>query len=236
MNKKFLSLPVSENSYVISEGWQYSKEERSIHGISNHLGIDYACHRGTKVLAGSSGWAIASYKNRPFINEKTGEEVIYKGKKITCSRGYFVQIYHPETDFFTEYYHLEKNAHTIPFAKPVKHGNTFLPVGNDLQAHEYETYKMAVWVEQGDVIGYVGDSGLTWGYEDYPKRPDPDKFPSWDETHVHFKVSTRDSKGKEKEFDPYDIYKSFSFYPWPSHNKVMGKNHLWQKIKKGLPN
>lgn len=234
--KKSLSLPIPKDAYKITEGWIYSKEEQSIHGGSKHLGIDYACQRGTPVFAATDGWAISSYKRRVLTDKKTGQEILYKGKKITNSRGYFVQIFHHNTNLFTEYYHLEKIADNLPFGEPIQTGeDVLLPVGRDLPPEEYKTYKKALLVKRGDIIGFVGDSGLTWGYDDYPNRPDPKEFPSWDETHLHFRVYSKGKDETEEELDPYDVYKSFEYYPWTSHVKTMGKNHLWLNVKEGLP-
>lgn len=235
MNKKFLSLPVPKNAYVISEGWIYSKDESSIHGHTDHFAIDYACPRMTPIFASASGWAIATYSNEKAISNKSGKPLMYKEKELGYGRGFFVQIYHPATKMFTRYYHMEKVADKIPFLQPKKQNDSYIGVGDNLQGKDYEKNDKTVYVKQGEIIGFVGNSGCEWGYEAYPKRPDPLQFPSWDETHVHFKVFTREENGKDTPFDPYDIRKDFDSYPWPSHIKPMGENHIWQMVKNGLP-
>lgn len=233
--KKNLSLPVPKDIYTITEGWIYSNQESSIHGTKEHLGIDYSCPRGTKIFAAASGWAVASYRCRKLIDKTTGKPKTYKGKEITNSRGNFIQIFHPETQLITSYFHLVKIANSIPLTPPFRKGEELDTEVLSISPNEYDKYKHAVWIKQGAIIGFVGDSGLTWGYNDYPKRPDSKKFPSWDETHLHFRVHTQSETGEENVLDPYAIWKNFKSYPWPSHIKSIGKNHLWQKIEEGLP-
>ena len=72
------------------------------------------------------------------------------------------------------------------------------------------------WVEQGDLIGYTGSSGLIWGELKYSEeklniiKP----FETWDEVHLHYEEAARDEKTflKKEQRDPYSIYKSAKHY------------------------
>ena len=87
--------------------------------------------------------------------------------------------------------------------------------------------KYYTWIKKGDLIGYAGDSGLTWGYKDYPKRPDIKKYPSWDEVHLHFQEFARDKNGNKIEpRDPFNIYNTYQKYP---KTKKEFKNTLWKQ-------
>lgn len=236
MSKQYLSLPVKRRDYQITEGWIYTNEEREIHGYAEHGAVDFALPRGSEVLAAAAGYAIASYSRYLTLNEKYRKQMLYKGKPIGFDLGYFVQIYHPESGRYTEYGHLEKIAGKIPFSIPrqMKDGR-FIPFGHKINPSKYSTYKNAVWVERGDVIGFIGDSGLSWGYEDYPVRPDPNEFPSWDKTHLHFEEFSRNKYRRRVRRDPYDIYKDYTYYPQPSHLEPFGKKHIWLHVVGGLP-
>src|SRR5207249_389756 len=103
----------------------------------------------------------------------------------------------------------------IPFHKPRKVGDKYLAVGHKLDPAKYPSYYKAVWVEAGSLIGFVGDTGFSWGYVDWPRRPSPSKFPAWDEIHLHFEVFTRFGARRQKKryFDPYGIKGRGRSYP-----------------------
>ena len=71
-------------------------------------------------------------------------------------------------------------------------------------------------IKRGDLVGFVGDSGLSLGYKEKPRgtRPNVKKNPSWDETHLHFEIYTRDTTNfyKSRRYDPFGIYGSQNQY------------------------
>ena len=237
MAKRYLSLPIRSGNYKISEGWVYSKKENEIHGKINHFAIDFTLPRGDKVFAAASGWAIASYYRFLIVDSETKKLLIFKDRPLGFGLGFFVQIYHTEVDRYTQYGHLENVSPRIPFARPRRmRDGRLIPIGHKVSPDRYPAYRKTIWVEKGEVIGFIGDSGLTWGYDDYPQRPDPLKFPSWDETHLHFEEFARDKTGRKiGQRDPYDVRKTYQFYSWPGHMRTLGPNLLWEKVEQGLP-
>lgn len=206
--KKFLSLPLKQGTtFKITEGWLYSPQERSIHGRKKHYGIDFASERGSPVLAAADGYAISSYHTK--VSGK------WRGKLIGLGLGHFVQIWHPEYKVFTCYGHLSKIEKRIPYFKPVQ---TYEGAYVSWQPTIYEPIEKLVkkskFVKRGEVIGYMGDSGLCWGYSESPvHRPNPNKYPSWDEVHLHFEVYQRDKEGRKvKWFDPFGLNKNHKYY------------------------
>lgn len=208
----FLYLPFKEQSYRISEGWDYSEEEEAIHGFEGHGAIDFELPRETPVLAAAEGWAIASYFGYPL--KKEGQPVLYQGKPVGFGLGYFVQIYHPQAKLYTIYGHLEQVADAIKFHAPRGRGGYLWPVGHKIAPEKLASHRLATSVKRGQAIGLVGDSGITWGYSDFPKRPDPEHYPSWDEVHLHFEVFARvGSRQRKKFFDPFGIKSTAQDYP-----------------------
>jgi murein DD-endopeptidase MepM/ murein hydrolase activator NlpD len=223
----YLKLPLMRcQGFKINEGWFYSEKEKQIHGRVIHGGVDFQAKRGEPVYATAGGWAISSYYNRP-IKNKDGSIRRYKEKPITMGMGYFVQIYHPENGRYTQYGHLEKIAEKIPFGTPRKRKEIYYPYGYKVKPESMKNSHYFVWINQGELIGYVGDSGLTWGYKDYPKRPSPKRYPSWDEIHLHFEEFTRDKNGRKiQQRDPFNLYNTFKYYP--KITKQISKNTLWE--------
>jgi murein DD-endopeptidase MepM/ murein hydrolase activator NlpD len=238
--KKFLYLPLKRTDYQITEGWRYSEEEKNIHGVSGHGGIDFSVPRGTEVLSAADGWAIASYYWKSLKNQD-GSQRTLKDKEIGMGLGYFVQIYHPQENLYTSYGHLDRVSEEIPFHRPIERNGVFWPVGHKVKPENLPHYKYAKFVKTGEVIGFVGDSGLTWGYRDYPQRPDPNKYPSWDGIHLHFEVFNRvGSRGNKKYFDPFGIKSNFNDYPDSdrlNNRKNMGTKSfvLWLIDQEGMP-
>lgn len=232
-----MHLPFEEQDYEITEGWFYSDEEKAIHGFTTHGAIDFKLERGTPVLAAAEGLAVSSYFS--YLLKKEGKPLLYNDKPMGFGLGYFVQIYHSQQDLFTTYAHLERVADEIKFHASRGHGDYIWPVGHKVDPSKLPRYRWGTKVERGQVVGYVGDSGITWGYVDYPRRPDPEKFPSWDEVHLHFEVFRRVGvRKKKKMFDPYGIQGKTEDYP-DSYKKGKGMGAkgaiLWALDEKGLP-
>ncbi len=220
--KQFLVVPLARSSNpTITEGWLYSQQEQQIHGYPNHKGIDFACSYGTAVYAATDGWAIQSFHSRLL------PERLWQGKTVGYALGHFVQIWHPEQQKYTCYGHLSRVAESIPCLRPVQ---------SKAQPHDWDPKGIylvsgvapdgAVWIRRGDLVGYVGDSGLTWGYDETPdQRPDREQFPSWDEPHLHFEVYTRDAQGQKNVwFDPFCLYSTAEAY---NLSNPVGVSELW---------
>lgn len=221
--KPFLCLPFSEGTkFTITEGWYYSDQEKAIHGYETHYAVDFATDRGTPVVAAADGLALASFHSAWAKKE-------HQGKKVGFGLGRFVQIWHPEAKLYTMYAHLEKIADGIPYVVPIKQGEMWNPtVVNQTVDKVIAQCKP---VKKGQVIGYVGDTGLAWGYEETPTmRPDPKQFFSWDETHLHFEVYDRDDRGiKKNRYDPFGVYGKADAYT------ALYKGGLWLLTKNNQP-
>ena len=204
MNKnasQSLTLPFLKGEEVkITEGWIYSEEEKSIHGIANHQAIDYSGLRGTPVLASADGYAVST-SQIAYLSR------IYQGKRVGYGYGNYVIIWHPEKKLYTLYAHLEQAAPDIPYFQPEERSYGGWGPPPTLSLKPEDLLKNAKFVKKGELIGWMGDSGLSWGYDELPRlRPDPICYPSWDEPHLHFEVFTINAEGKKVKLDPYGIY------------------------------
>lgn len=230
----YLSLPFQSGTvYRVTEGWEYSREETTIHGFVNHKGIDLAAPYGTSVVAPADGYAMTSY-HTTWI--RTGKEIrTYQGKPIRYGLGNFIQIYIPTINRFVQLGHLSEIDPTIPFSMPVEESGDWQPTNHTLPASEIVKNSAYVPVKKGQPLGRVGYSGLGLGYEDYragEKRPliiDPNQYKSWDEPHVHLEEFYRDQKTGTKGWqrDPYGIYLTAEYYPDTTHNQPFGKEPLF---------
>jgi len=196
----FLCLPFKASTVPrISQGWIYSPEETSIHGIKNHFAIDFATASGTPIYSASDGWAVSSVH----INY-SGKR--YKGKRFSYAFGRFVQVMHRDNNgewLYTQYGHLSKVAPNIPTFDPIQRGDNWDP------DEIYQPYSVippaSKWIERGTLLGYVGTSGLAW--DDQKETPiNAGTLQSWDIPHLHFEVFRRDEKGRKSQyFDPFGI-------------------------------
>lgn len=237
--KRYLTMPFSKQSYQVAEGWFYSKWENSVHGLWGHAAIDFKLDRNTDVLAAASGWAMSSYSRRPYF-DKNRKPLLYKGKHIEMGLGYFVQIYHPEVQRYTLYAHLSKIIEKIPYSSARRLKNKkIVPANLKVFPKKMSKHFRFVWIERGEKIGEVSDSGICWGYDDFPTRPDPKKFPTWDEIHLHFEELSRDLEDGSRKAprDPYDIYWLANKYPDSKRKnniKYLGPKSIW-KLKNNWP-
>lgn len=115
--KPYLIFPIKEHSRL-TEGYIYSRAERSIHGNFWHKGIDIEAPYGAPVYAAASGFAVAGY-HRYVLRNRDKTLRLYKGKPMGNGLGYFVQIFHPEEisniqgGRITQYGHLSKISDEI---------------------------------------------------------------------------------------------------------------------------
>ncbi|MBU0649830.1 M23 family metallopeptidase [Patescibacteria group bacterium] len=218
----FLELPFKENEYKITGGWFYSDTDFITNTLrsNNHYAIDFELKRGTPVSAAASGWALTSYHHFLIKDQDDKRKFVRnKGELISSGQGNFIIIYHPKQELFTQYGHLENVNSSIPFYQSEKKRGKVIPPTAKFQPSFFAKPR-AIWVEQGNLLGYVGTSGLRG---------------NWSTPHFHFEVYRyRDKDGgkpKDSYVDPYDIYKSSNSYPFPNHKGKVGPNQLWLNIK-----
>jgi hypothetical protein len=248
--KPYLTLPFDRKdlpringvpTYNITEGFRYSRVEQRIHGGRLHFGIDLAVPYGTPVVAPCDGLAISSYHST-LVRNKDGTVRKYRGKFICYSLGYFVQIKVKGMDRIVQLGHLSNICPEIPFSLPIEAGKgEWLPTNHQLPDEELLHSKWAVAVKTGDPLGWVGYSGMEWGYHEYEaglKRPmtiDLKEKVSYDEPHVHLEEGRRIPEGKKvDQRDPEDIYLSAKNYPTPMRHRKMGPEPLFY-CQEGLP-
>ena len=219
---QWLSVPFAKEDAAgikITEGWIYSQEEQRIHGYTDHKAVDFASRVGTKVYAAADGWAVYSFHSRLIPGR------MWQGKAVGFGLGHFVQIWHSEQKRYTCYGHLSYVERHIPYLDPVQ---------DSKQPHDFDPKavylpngvipKGALEVHRGDLIGYVGTSGLTWDYTEFPSSG-PDDHQSWDEPHLHFEVYTRGADGKkDRWYDPFCLYSDAKEYNPENPVSVAG---LW---------
>ena len=102
------------------------------------------------------------------------------------------------------------------FSENIKEKESYLYTLAECEKLYKQKKSFVTWVEQGDLIGYTGTSGLIWGELKYSeeKLDHIEPFKTWDEVHLHFEEVGRDEKTflKKEHRDPYGIYKSAKHY------------------------
>ena len=203
-----LGLPFTARRFFVEEGWLYSRGERAIHHLTTHRGIDFRLKPGTPVVSSADGYAVASYQHS--LRYYRNKVLAYRNKPVGFGYGYLIVVYHPSLKKFTLYGHLSRVSTGLKFVRPVgkwpSHRTAVLRMG---PAQLLRGSK----VRAGQLLGWSGDSGCTWGYKDYPSRPDRRTKPSWDGPHLHFEVFFGHGGGKRKYYDPFGLYGGHSGYP-----------------------
>ena len=237
----------------MSSGWLIAEDERPIVG-EGHEALDFEgppC--GTPILAIADGWAVASYQSgvarggeAPFnpanpsdpatdwqdpINGKQGW-LGYSGLFVELQTKVQVPGFQNAT---AQYFHLGAVNPRIKWLDPVRLDDTITwdgkRVHNWYPAPIVQTQKnirnIATPVKKGDVIGWLGDTGNNFGYND---RFDPKYHivwprnraanPPWDpqgagvstplafacQLHIEFYSGRNASGGKMNRFDGFDEY------------------------------
>lgn len=256
----YLRLPFSENDlsrevirpnqlgitrkidYSISEGWFYTKKTREVSGF-RHAAVDYHLPYGFSVSAPCDGYAVSSYYSF-LVKDRDGLVKTYRGMPLRFGIGYFVQIYAPPIDRFVQLGHLSNIADNIPFSTPKKVEDKWVPTNHTLSKEEMtsRTNPNVVEVKAGELVGFVGYSGLTWE-EDYvegSERPmviDSTMVGTWSVPHIHMDEFQRNYETGKKDWrrDPYDAYLEANFYPTHINNLPVGEHTLFLLDEHELP-
>lgn len=252
-DSQYLTLPFAENDlfkpgsrrgeYDITEGWLYSAFERSVHGFSLHRSLDIAVPYGTPVYAPCEGYAISTFSDR-WLRDLKGRIKTYQGREMRFGLGYHVVIHNQRVNRDIVLAHLSNIAPEIPFSLPHQSGQDWLPTSYELLYKESQRSSLIKAVKRGDLIGWVGYSGIGWGYNnDYlkgAKRPvilDLEKYQTWDETHLHMeecRINPKTSK-RESQRDIYGLYADYKEYRTPSRVGKIGKDRLIICDRAGFP-
>lgn len=203
----FLAIPIAkDDTHGISQGWIYSSDELSIHpDVPRHYAADFPEPWGTPVYAPADGLAVASYH----LFDMTDAQ----DRTIGYGLGLFIAIWHEGAGVYTSYAHLSGiNNELIPYIAPTLENGNWQP-RNAIYLPVSAFKRIAKPIKKGDLIGYIGYTGLRLGYDEKPANPpmvNPAKDKTWDPagSHLHWEVFTRtpDGSKKDKRYDPFGLY------------------------------
>lgn len=125
-----------------------------------------------------------------------------------------------------------KRQYGFKFEKDINKKESYFWSPTELKKLHKEGSKFVKWVEQGDLIGFVGTSGIVHGrlkFRENLRRPRVREYRIWDECHLHFIEGNRDWKTGRKieDRDPYDLYLS------KEHYKGRFRKSLFKEEKQG---
>ena len=237
----------------VSEGWYYGAE-RGITGLDVHRSIDFDLPYGTPVFAMADGWAAFTYQSWLTATE-------YLGKRIGFGLGLWLLTLHklPGSDVYWwgKYAHLSKVRSGIKYLRPYvdSDGDWHEPDSgpDNLYVPDPQLQQIFTPITKGQPLGYVGDSGVEWGYRDMfdvdtgtvaPR--DRQAQPPWDAPHLHLEIYRRvngspapgetldadrlsvdpfGQYGMVRRWEDYSSYKGYS----------LGPGHLWLTDRHGKP-
>lgn len=213
-------LPVRQDAVPVSRisgGWTLALDEEAIIGPAGHEAFDLDGVIGTPVVAMFDGWAIGSFQSgvirgavappleAPLINEDWTSPQGRSG--YLGLGGRLVEVYSDLTlpgmgRVTAQYFHLDQiNFRTVTYITPERATpRRSLTTGEEIPIWypggivqpQAELIKIAKRVRAGDIIGWIGDTGINFGYSDdfdpltgEVRQRNRDELPSWDPPQVH---------------------------------------------------
>lgn len=249
VDQPFLKLPFKRafgQRLTITQGWNEEATEETIIGEGIHAAIDFEGYPyGAPIVAAADGWAYYTYQRIiEQVNYKdpiTGRQINY----IDEGAGLFVEVVHDKLatgvlgnpHWVTQYVHLDRVAAGIPYVTSAPNGTAtvggqtitnYTPTG--IMRPQSELIKVGKRVRQGQVIGYMGDTGIgaNW-YDNWnpvlktvlprnrlatpPWDPQgaysPSVSPTW-ATQLHFNLyagrGADGKQGQQNRLDSFDLY------------------------------
>ena len=244
----FLFLPFRQEDakeLKVTSGWRTALDEMPAVLDEEHLALDF---EGVKyrrpVVAMADGWAIATFQSgvlRGGVDQKAPYNTLWTDP-ITGRQGYLgysgliVDIVFDATNamdnhYRAQYFHLAEFERGMEYLPPKpgtdvstldgKIAKVYTPESKDLRNPTLKRTR----VKAGDIIGYIGDSGINFGYDDaidpasgVVRDRDRKALPPWDPqgagvavaledaAQLHLEVFIRDADGVKQQFDPLDLY------------------------------
>jgi len=234
MPTPFLKLPFRARDGRLSlydtQGWITSPDELAIDGEVNgdlHRANDLELVTtsdfgyGLPILAAASGRAYFSYQ---YIAGSWTDPATGVTHQVGWGAGLFVEIRHAKDQpgnagWVTQYIHLSRIVPGIPYLRPDPVNDLNDPAHPDwtpsgiFQADD-TLWDFGVPVQQGQVIGYMGDTGIGLDWKD-AFDPNTGKVasrnrqaqPPWDPPQLHFQLyQGRVSSVKQNIVDPFGLY------------------------------
>lgn len=233
MPAPFLKLPIEARdglaSLYDSQGWITSPDELSIDDEVNgdlHGANDLELVRqpnygyGLPILAAASGRAYCSYQ---YLSGTWTDPATGITHQVGWGAGLFVEIRHAQDTpqgrgWVSQYIHLSKVAAGIPYLPPTAVDDPNDPAHPDWNPTGILTDDDTLWnagvpVVQGQVIGYMGDTGIGLDWKDnfqlstgkvLPRNP---ALKPWDPPQLHFQIyQGRVNGSKQNIVDPFGWY------------------------------
>lgn len=247
-DKPFLYLPFRKedaSGMKITSDWVTAQDEMGIIHSEKHKALDFEdvkCGKRGPVVAMADGWAVATFQSgvlRGVPDEEAPLNTLWVDP-ITGRQGYLgyagliVDVVFDATDatgapYRAQYFHLGSFEPHITWLKPQRKPDVITVDGKNA----------AVWTppslsdpatkrtrfKAGDIIGYMGDTGINFGYDDIldpetgiVQPRDRAAQPGWDPQGIgvtvapedacqlHLEVFTRDPSGRKLHFDALDLY------------------------------
>lgn len=238
----------------VSEAWNYGAET-NITGTSAHRAIDFDLPLGAPVYAMAPGWAAYTYQS--YLLDKQ-----YKGKRVGLGLGLWLMTLHslPGSNVYWwgKYGHLGSVAPGIRYLRPHRDHDGDWHEPSRGRDNIYVAERKLAWrftyIETGDLLGHVGDTGVEWGYRDEfdpdtgtVNPRDRDRYPAWDSAHLHLEIYRR-VRGNTRLPRPWRNTARISVDPFghygvvdrekgtsPYDGYVLGANFLWRTDNSGHP-
>lgn len=124
-----------------------------------------------------------------------------------------------ETQEIVRKYPWTKTYYGYNFSENLNEKESYLYTPSEIVGLHNAGNRYVTYVEQGQIIGFIGNSALIFGQPTYEESYEfqTKESETWDETHLHFEEATRSvEKGNKRlQRDPYGIYMSSKHYIQP---------------------
>jgi len=236
-------------SINVTNGWKVANDEVPFTGDFTHGALDFEFPNtpdhgyGLPIYAAADGAAYYSYQY--LSGSFTDPDGITH--QVGWGGGLFVEIQH-EQGWVSQYIHLSRVAPGIPYlaATPKGPPGDWYPTG--IMQPRDALLKAGQWVRQGTLLGWLGDTGIGYDYQDAfdpstgtVAQRDRVALPPWDPAQLHFQIyhgRNPATWSKQGVVDPSGVYGRITtttnpYAVRPGKLCVVPSLMAWQTNKKG---